>query len=370
MDNVTFHEIKSLNYLKEVKIHATFAHQKGMLKTVEVPLAGHPDKICDQIVDAILDEYLRRDPNSRVDIQALGSHGMLMIGGSVDSRADFDCGEIAKTVYKDIGYHDDIEPFVNIERPSEDMARNIVGGGSQGTAIVHGYATKETREFLPRVYVYANALARRIDDLRKTDDSCGWLCPDGKVQLTMDGSRPTCVTVLVQHLDKMNLQQIQAQLVDQVVTPILGEHEGLKLFVNSGGNFCTGGFAAGGGASSRKVTADTYGGLLPSSDAGLSGKDPRKPHRAGTYMARFAAKELVKRGDAGNVFISVGYVIGQPEPVFVQARSGTGADLSQQVREEFDFRPDAIVERLGLAKPLYRQVSTYGQFGRDGLPWE
>lgn len=341
-----------------------------MLKTVEVPLSGHPDKICDQIVDAILDEYLRRDPNSRVDIQALGSHGMLMIGGSVDSRADFDCGEIAKRVYKEIGYNDDIEPFVNIERPTEDMARNIVNGGSQGTAIVHGYATKETREFLPRAYVYANAIARRIDDLRKTDEGCGWLCPDGKVQLTMDGDRPVCVTVLVQHVDKMNLQQIKTQLVDQVISPILGDQSGMKLFVNSGGYFCTGGFSAGGGASGRKAIADTYGGLLPSSDAGFSGKDPRKPHRAGMYMARYAAKELVRRGTAGNVFVSVGYVIGQPDPVFVQARTGKGEDISEAVKSEFDFRPEAIVERLDLAKPLYRQVSTYGQFGKDTLPWE
>ena len=341
-----------------------------MLKTVEVPLAGHPDKVCDQIVDAILDEYLRRDPKSRVDLQALGSNGMLMVGGTVDSRADFDCGELAKRVYQQIGYSDEIEPFINIERPAEDLSRNIVNGGAQGTTIVYGYATKETREYLPRAYVYANAIARRIDDLRRMDETFAWMCPDGKVQLTMDGERPVCVTVLVQHIDKMNLQQIQTQLVDRVVVPILGEHSGMKLFINSAGAFCAGGFSASAGASGRKALADTYGGLLPSGGASISGRDPWKPHRAGMYMARYAAKKLVARGVAGNVLISAGYAIGQPEPVFLQAHGGKGEDLTEKVKQEFDFRPEAIVERLDLAKPMYQQVSTYGHFGREGVPWE
>ncbi|MFH1712278.1 MAG: methionine adenosyltransferase domain-containing protein [Patescibacteria group bacterium] len=341
-----------------------------MFKTVEVPLSGHPDKICDQIVEAILDEYLRRDPKSRVDLQALGSHGMLMVGGTVDSRADFDSGEIVKRVYKDIGYNDEIEPFINIERPSEDMSRNMVNGGAQGTTVVYGYATKETREYLPRTYVYANAIARRIDDLRRTDESFTWMCPDGKVQLTMDGEKPVAVTVLVQHLDKMNLQQIQAQLVDQAIVPILGEHQGMKLYVNCGGAFCSGGFCAGAGASGRKNHADTYGGLLPSGGSSISGRDPWKPQRAGNFMARFAAKSLVAKGVAGNILISAGYTIGQPEPIFLHAQTGKGEDITAIVKEKFDFRPEAIVEQLDLAKPIYHKVSTYGYFGRDGVPWE
>lgn len=341
-----------------------------MLKTVEVPLAGHPDKICDQIVEAILDEYLRRDPNSRVNIQALGSHGMLMIGGTVDSRADFDCSEIAKQVYKKIGYADDIEPFVNVEKPSEDIARSMVAGGAQGTSVVYGYATKETREMMPRALVYAYALARRIDDLRLTDAAFAWMCPDGKVQLTMDGDKMVSVTVLVQHADKMDRSSIQMQIVENAIMPILGETQGMKMFVNTAGTFCTGGFACGAGASGRKTNADNYGGLIPSGSGTMTGRDPLHPTRAGSYMARFAAKNLVAQGVAGNVLISAGYTIGQQEPVFLEARSGKGEDLTKIVKEKFDFRPEAIVERLDLKKPIYGQAAVYGNYGRTGLPWE
>lgn len=341
-----------------------------MLKTVEVPLSGHPDKVCDQIVDSILDEYLRRDENSRVNIQALGSHGMLMIGGTVDSRADFDVSEIAKQVYRKIGYEDSIEPFVNISRPSEDILKSIVNGGSQGTAVVYGYATKETREMLPKSVVYAHALAQRIDDLRRTNDGFAWMLPDGKVQLTMEDNKPASVTVLVQHAEKMDQSHIKARIVEDAIVPVLGDQPGIKMFVNTAGTFCTGGFACSAGASGRKTMADTYGGLIPVGSGKMSGRDPLHPTRAGAYMARYVAKSLVREGVAGNVLITVGYTIGSQEPVFLEARSGAGEDLTKIVKEKFDFRPEAIVERLDLKKPIYANSSLYGQFGRVGLPWE
>lgn len=341
-----------------------------MIKTVEVPLSGHPDKICDQIVDTILDEYLKRDPNSRVDIQALGSHGMLMIGGTVDSRADFDIAAITKQVHQSIGFDDDVEPFVNIERPSEDMSRNIVNGGAQGTSIVYGYATKQTREYLPKAVVYANAIARRLDDLRRMDEGFSFLLPDGKVQIAMDGDRAVSVSLSVQHQAGVELSTIKSALVDTAIAPVIGDTSGVKLYVNSAGPFCSGGFTACGGASGRKEIADTYGGLLPHGGASFSGKDPLQPARCGKYMARFAAKNLVAEGVAGSVLISAGYTMGHAEPVFLRAQTGTGEDISDMVKERFDFRPAAIVERLDLARPIYAQVSTFGQFGRDGVPWE
>ncbi len=341
-----------------------------MFKTVEVPLAGHPDKVCDQIVDTILDEYLRRDPQSCVDIQALGSHGMVMIAGTVDSQADFDAAELARKVYRQIGYEDDIEPFVNIEKPPSDIVHAHGNGGASGTCVVYGYATRETREFLPRVLVYANAIARRIDDLRRTDPAFAWMCPDGKVQLTMDGAKPVSVTILVQHAERMDLAQIQQRLVQSAVRPVIGNGEGVKLFVNTAGTFCNGGFSAGAGASGRKNLSDTYGGLLPSGDSVLAGRDPMHPSRAGAYMARHAAKQLVSEGAASNVLITLGYAIGQPEPIFLQATSGSGEDLTSLLRGRFDFRPAAIVEHLNLQRPLYQCVATYGQFGREGVPWE
>ncbi len=337
-----------------------------MYKTVSIPLSGHPDKVCDQIVDAIVDEYLRRDAKSRVNIQALGSHGMLMIGGAVESRADFDSGEIAKRIYKEIGYKDEIEPFVNIE----SFKSELKNGAACGTTIMHGYATRETREMLPRVFVYANALAKRIDDLRKRNSDFDWIFPDGKVQLTMEGKDIISVVTHVQHLEGVDLNHIKKQLVDNAIVPILGEMDGVKLHVNTAGKFSIGGFDAGIGASGRKVGADTHGGLLPSGGAHLSGRDPLHPARAGRYMARFVAKNLVKKGLADNVLISLAYTIGQAHPIFIEARGGKGEDLTSLVSKEYDFRPEAIVEQLNLRQPIYKTISTFGQFGRPGLPWE
>jgi S-adenosylmethionine synthetase len=348
--------------------HANFI--STMLKTVEVPFAGHPDKICDLVVDTILDEYLKRDPNSRVDIQALGSHGMMMIGGSVDSRADFDVSKMTKDVYNKIGYQDDIEPFVNIEQHSEESAHQIAKGGAHGTSIVYGYATRQTREFLPKATVYANAIAKRIDDLRSTDPRFSILLPDGKVQISMEGDHVESVSLSVQHADDVECRDVQTLLVESSVEPIIGKDSGARLFVNSAGKFCHGGFSVCGGASGRKMIADTYGGLLPHGGASLSGKDPRRPARCGHYMARHVAKNLVAKGVAGNVLVAAGYTIGHADPIFLQVTTGKGQDITDMVKAEYDFRPEAIVESLDLANPIYANVATYGQFGREGLPWE
>lgn len=341
-----------------------------MLKVVEAPLAGHPDKVCDQIVESILDEYLRRDPLSRTDIQALGSHGMVMVGGVVDSRADFDASDLARRVYERAGFTDPVELFVNLERPSEEEGRVIVRGGAQGTAIVHGYATRETREMLPRAVVFANLLAQRIDDLRRSDSRFSWLKPDGKLQLATEGERVIAVTAIVEHDSGVDLPHVQAHILEHAIAPILHDLEGVKLLVNPAGTFTHGGFGANAGVSGRKVLADTYGGLLPHGGIALAGKDPLKPGRAGTLMARYVAKKLVAEGVANNVFITVVYSLGMAEPMLLSARSGQGEDLTAMVNERFDFRPEAIVERLNLRRPMYAACSTYGIFGREGLPWE
>lgn len=341
-----------------------------MLKTVEIPLTGHADKICDQIVDMIVDEYLRKDKKSSLDIQALGSHGMIMIGGAIDSRADFDVSTLVKKAYQDIGYTDEIEPFINIEKPSEDMGRVMVQGGAQGTTHVHGYATKETREFLPKAYVYAVSLARRIEDLRKNDAAFSWLGPDGKVQVTLDKNRPVAITILVQHHPSIDVAQVKMAMLEYVVKPVIGTDEEIQILINPGGSFQEGGFAIGAGSSGRKVLADTYGGLLPGDGHAMSGKDPSKPSRAGMYMARFAAKSLVARGVAGNVLVKAAYTLGKTAPVYMRGYTGAGEDITDIIEKEFDFRIPAIVERLDLSQPLYRAVSVYGQFGRDGMPWE
>jgi S-adenosylmethionine synthetase len=341
-----------------------------MLKAVEAPLAGHPDKVCDLLVESVVDEYLRRDLLSKMDIQALGSNGMIMLGGVVDSRADFDVAEIAKKAYEAVGYMDPIELFVNLERPSEERLRAPRLSGASGTAIIYGYATRETREMMPRSVVYANTLARRIDDLRRTDPRFAWLRPDGKVQLAMDGEKITSVTLIAAHAEEMDLNQVQALLLEHAVTPVLGSVEGVKVFINPVGPFTTGGFSLNAGVSGRKMLSDTYGGLLPHGGVAMVGKDPLKPSRAGAYMARFAARELVREGLTSNALVSVVYSVGLEEPVALSARGGDGADLTATIKERFDFRSEAIVERFNLRRPIYAACANYGTFGRDGVPWE
>ncbi len=339
-----------------------------MLKPIEVPLAGHPDKICDVLVESVVDEYLRRDPEARMDIQALGSNGMVMLGGVVESKADFDVAEIARRAYTNVGYSDPVEFFVNLERPRRDPTQH--DAGVSGTTIVYGYATRETRELLPRSIVYGNALARRIDDLRRTDSRFSWLRPDGKVQVVMRGSRPQSVVVIVSHEPTIELSQVQGLILEHVITPVIGDLEGAKILVNPSGKFCDGGFLLNAGVSGRKVLADTYGGLLPHGGVSLAGKDPLKPSRAGTFLARLAARELLRSADVPNVLVTAVYSFGSETPILLTARSGDGRDLSESLRQQFDFRPPAIVERLNLRRPLYAASTTYGVFSNPAMPWE
>jgi S-adenosylmethionine synthetase len=344
-----------------------------MRKAVESLFAGAPDKACDQIADAIVDEFLRRDPKAGVDISVLGSHGMLMIGGEIESVADFDLALLAKKTYAEIGYDDDVEVFVNVERPTEEM--RVAPRGATDTVIVHGYATKETRELLPRPVVYAHTIARRLDDLRRIDPGFRWLRPDGKVQLVFEGERAVSATVLASHVKDINPREVQNAILERVVHPLVGG-EGLQLYVNPLGAFTVDGFHADSGASGRRSASDTYGGLVPNGETGLSGKDPYKNVRAGTYMARYAARYLVEEGLADSAMVTVAYTMGRAEPVAVQVRGiteksrGAKMDLTNVVTKAFDFRPEAVVERLGLLRPMYRQACLHGHFGRFGLPWE
>jgi len=344
-----------------------------MKKTVESVTQGQPDKVCDQIADAIVDEYLRRDTHARVDVNVLGSHGMVMIGGEVTSTADFDIGALAKQVYAEIGYKDDIEVFVNIETQSDEMKRVV--NGVTDNMVVNGFATNETRELMPRAVVYAQNLARRLDDLRKSDPMFSWLKPDGKIQLTMDGTKVCAVTVLASHQVSIGEKEVKTALLERLLIPIVGE-EGVQMYINPIGSFIDAGFRADSGASGRKLTVDTYGGLIPQGDKSLSGKDPSKVDRAGAYMARYTARYLVEQGLASSAMVSLVYSMGRAEPVHLQAvgmgekSRGSKMDLTNLLKQTFDFRPEAIAERLNLFQPVYRATATYGHFGRSGFPWE
>ncbi len=343
-----------------------------MPKAVESTMAGQPDKVCDQIADAIVDEYLRRDAESRVDRKVMGAHGMMMIGGEVNSSADFDVAALAKQVYRDVGYDDEIEVFVNVESSSEEMKPVR---GSADTVVVNGYATRETREFLPLPLVYAHSIARRMDELRRLDPAFHWMGPDGKVQVVLDKKKVVGVTVLCQHSKDMAPRDVQSLVLDRVIAPLAGE-QGAQVFINPLGAFVTGGFHADTGVSGRKTATDFYGGIIPHGDNTLSGKDPGKAERAGAYMARFIAKNIVAQGLAESVLVGLAYTMGREEPVMVDVKAagqktrGSTLDFTNLVKSQYDLRLEAIVEQLDLKQPRYRSTALYGHFGKDGLPWE
>ena len=340
------------------------------MKTVESVTEGHPDKVCDQISDAILDEYLSRDPMSRVAVETFGSHGLLMIGGEITSKADINIEQVARNIYKEIGYDDDLEVMVNIERQSPDIAVGVNTGGAGDQGIMYVYATNETSELMPRAVVLAHGLAGRLAFLRRNHPDFGWLRPDGKTQVTVDKDRVKTILVSTQHAENVLLHEMHEALAQYLVQPIVGDLGSVEILVNPAGRFVLGGFAADTGLTGRKIMVDTYGGLLPHGGGAFSGKDATKVDRSAAYMCRFAAKNLVANGFAKSCLVSAAYAIGRAEPIMVSARANDGKDLSEIIRRNFDFRPQAIIERLGLRRPIYRETAAYGHFGRLGFPWE
>lgn len=340
------------------------------MKTVESVTEGHPDKVCDQISDAVLDAYLVRDPLARVAVEAFGCHGVVMVGGEVTSTEEVDVELLVRNLYATIGYEDNIDVLVHVAKQSPDIAQGVDTGGAGDQGIMYGYATSETPELLPRGVVLAHALTKRLADLRRYDPVFRWLGPDGKAQVTIDRGRVTTVLVSAQHDEKIPIEEVRTLIRNGVIAPVVGSLEGVEVLVNPTGRFVLGGFTADTGLTGRKLMVDTYGGLIPHGGGAFSGKDPTKVDRSASYMARFAAKNIVANGLAKNCLVSVAYAIGRAEPVMVRAVAGDGKDVTSIVVKNFDFRPAAIIERLGLRRPIYKQTASYGHFGRAGLPWE
>ncbi|MEI6580886.1 MAG: methionine adenosyltransferase [bacterium] len=339
--------------------------------TVESVTAGHPDKICDQISDAILDACLREDPKSRVAVETFGGHGKLIVGGEVTSKARVDYEKIARDAYKEIGYTDELDVLVNIVTQSPDIAQGVNTGGAGDQGIMYGYATNKTKEFLPRGVVLAHSLARRLEEARKNSE-IEWLEPDGKTQVTYLNGKLSTVLVSAQHKSGIAHEVIEKEIKEKIIYPFLSEEDkkSVKILVNPTGSFIQGGFSADTGLTGRKIMVDTYGGLFPHGGGCFSGKDATKVDRSAAYMARFVAKNLVANGFGKECLVSVAYAIGMAEPLMIEAINEKGEDVSAVVRRNFDFRPREIIKRLGLDKPIFRQTATYGHFGKTNLPWE
>lgn len=337
--------------------------------TTESVTSGHPDKVCDQISDAILDACLAQDPKSRVAVESFGSHGTLMLGGELTTTAKIDAEAIARQVYKDIGYTDELKVLNTIVTQSPDISQGVDTGGAGDQGIMYGFATDETKEFLPLGVVLAHGLARKLEAVRR-DGTLAWARPDGKTQVTIDDGAVITALISTQHAEEVSQEDIRAGLIKEVFTPVLGDVSEIEILVNPTGKFVLGGFAADAGLTGRKIMVDTYGGLMPHGGGAFSGKDSTKVDRSAAYMCRFAAKNLVANGHAKKALVSVAYAIGRVEPVMIEAFDDEGNNLTELVTKNFDFRPQAIIERLGLRNPIFRPTAAYGHFGVEGRSWE
>ncbi len=337
--------------------------------TVESVTEGHPDKICDQVSDAILDECLRQDPKSRVAVETFGSHGLFIIGGEVTTRAVFDAAKIANEVYRKIGYKDKLKIITNIVRQSPDISMGVDTGGAGDQGIMYGFATDETPEYMPRAVVMVHRLVHGLEDLRKSRQ-ISWLLPDGKAQITIKNGKVKTVLVSTQHKKGVTPEKIKKTLTQKLIKKVVVETDNIEILINPTGNFEIGGFMGDTGLTGRKIMVDTYGGLIPHGGGCFSGKDPTKVDRSGAYMCRFAAKNLVSQGYGKSVLVSVAYAIGKAEPLMLSAINENGQNLNSILKNNFDFRPLSIIERLDLRKPIYQKTAAYGHFGKEGFPWE
>lgn len=363
--------------------------------TSETVTKGHPDKICDQIADAILDECLKQDPESRVACEVSINSNLLVIMGEITSKAVIDIPKIAKQVIKDIGYSTIEEGFdlenaniiVSVKKQSKDIAQGVnkekIGAGDQG--MVFGYATDETSEYMPISLVLAKRMAKCIEKLR-TDGTLPYLKPDGKTQVTMEydqdgrAKRVDSVVVSVQHNEEVGYEQIKKDIMKQVIKKCIStEYLDFQTayYINPTGRFVIGGPHGDSGLTGRKIIADSYGGAAHHGGGAFSGKDYTKVDRSGAYAARYVAKNIVGAGLANKCEIQISYAIGVEQPVAICIDTmGTGKISDEKIEEiiskEFDLSPKGIIDSLDLKRPIYSLTSVYGHFGRDDLdlPWE
>jgi len=342
---------------------------QSKIYTVESVTSGHPDKICDQISDAILDACLEQDPHSRVAIEVVGGHGLLVVLGEVTTNAKVDYESIARKIYADVGYTDKLVVHINVVEQSPDIAQGVNVGGAGDQGIMYGYATDETEEFLPRGVVLVHALTKGLEDLRKRG-IVPWLLPDGKAQITMQNANVHTILVSCQHKEGVLPKEVRETIISKLILPVARDIDESRILINPTGKFVQGGFAADTGLTGRKIIVDTYGGLVPHGGGCFSGKDPTKVDRSAAYMARFAAKSIVASGLAKQCLVSVAYAIGYEKPLMVEAVDEKGSRIAPSVLAKFDFRPAAIIERLNLRHPIYLTTAVYGHFGKSTLPWE
>lgn len=375
------------------------------LITSESVTEGHPDKICDRISDSILDECLRQDKNSRVACETVTSTGLVLVVGEISTEAYAPIEKIVRDTIKEIGYDDpkigfdysNVAVLTSLIEQSPDIALGVnnsqeyklsnekydkIGAGDQG--IIFGYADDETDSYLPASVSYANKLAMKLAEVRK-NKTLSYLRPDGKTQVTVEYEddkliRIDSIVISSQHTEEVSLETIREDIIREVINKVIDPSlmdENTKIYVNPTGKFVVGGPKGDSGLTGRKIIVDAYGGYSKSGGGAFSGKDPTKVDRSAAYMARYAAKNMVAAGLCHKLEIGISYAIGVAHPLSIYVDSlGTGIyddeKLLEIVKENFDFRPQAIIDYLDLLRPIYKKTSSYGHFGRndEDFTWE
>ncbi|MGB7063304.1 MAG: methionine adenosyltransferase [Candidatus Zixiibacteriota bacterium] len=367
--------------------------------TSESVTEGHPDKMCDQISDAVLDELIRQDPLARVACETFVTVGLVIVGGEITTHGYVDLPMLVRRLVEEIGYTDASLGFsaegcaiLNaIGRQSPDIAQGVDTGGAGDQGLMIGYACRETPEFMPAPIILAHKLCRRLAEVRKKK-ILPYLGPDGKSQVTVEyeeglPKRVDTVIIACQHtkdvLDssgKLMSREAREEIIDKVVKPAIGEEfldDRVKYFINATGKFVVGGPQSDTGMTGRKIIVDTYGGTVPHGGGAFSGKDPTKVDRSATYVARYIAKNVVAAGLADKLMIQLSYVIGVSEPVSIMINSFGTLKIPHQrlqdlIRKHFQLTPSGIMEMLNLRRPIYRETAAYGHFGRSepNFTWE
>ncbi len=371
---------------------------RSYMFTSESVTEGHPDKVCDQISDAVLDALLEQDPDSRVAVETLTTTGLIVVAGEVTTRGHIDVQGVVRKTLKRIGYDkpeygfnaDDCSVLVSLHEQSPCISQGVTedqgedreqGAGDQG--LMFGYATNETETLMPLPIHLAHGLTRRLAEVRKKG-TVPWMRPDGKSQVTVEyrngkPSRVDTVVVSVHHSPDMEKAELERDVMKHVIKPVVGEwtDESTKYYINPTGSFVVGGPPADSGLTGRKIIVDTYGGQGSHGGGCFSGKDPSKVDRSASYMARHIAKNVVAAGLADRCEVQIAYAIGVSQPVSVMINAfGTGKvpedRIEQAVREVFDLRPKQIIEYLDLKRPIYTRTAAYGHFGREEpeFTWE
>ena len=372
------------------------------LFTSESVTEGHPDKLCDYISDSILDSYLAKDKNARVACETVAGKGEIFITGEITSTANVDIEQVVRDTIKEIGYADseyDIDYrtckiYINLSKQSPDIALGVdksledkegkdvesEGAGDQG--LMFGYACDETEELMPLPISLAYKLSKRLTEVRK-EKIIDYIRPDGKTQVTVeyDGEKPVRVDTIVvstQHLPDVDMNVLKKDIIEKVIKPIVPANlldENTKYFINPTGRFVIGGPLGDSGLTGRKIIVDTYGGAARHGGGAFSGKDPTKVDRSASYMARHIAKNIVANGYAKKCEIQIAYSIGVAKPVSIYVNTyGTNTIPEEKIIEKidktFDLTPRGIINYLDLQRPIYRQTTNYGHFGKKDLPWE